>query len=461
MNSRDAAYDEGEQMRRAIEASKKENGGSGSVEGTTRRGKRGRSDSEESVPTPQPGFDIFLRNFVRKQHESTKRQRTQSNSPPASQDAALPASQNDSDDALPTRNSSGKRIRGAAKRNHLEKEQREEVKRQRLEQQSKRENRAQRRRVDGISPSTHPNTREPPEANKPPDSDPSDEVPLANRAHSNRPAPTPTIASAPTAPAVPEPPASTPSPPPAPPKEKEAEKAPEPEPEPEKEEPPPPPPVEVKHRKGGRPPGKKSKLGRNQHTRDTLKELAAAAEDAPSPYGRSASRDVRERGAAGDDISRPGTAVEQPEAKDSERKEGGGKAEAKADVEESSSKPEVVKGPGRGRGARSSGINKVSMQDMKKRVSGILNYISRVQIEMAGDDASTSGGSDGGHADRADAKNIMRALADSLPMIRVNGVDGGSKGADGNGKREFKDLSLLEMMDCLTRELVMWQKEFT
>jgi hypothetical protein len=44
MNSRDAAYDEEEQLRRAIEASKGEK--SESTDGGTRR-KRGRSDSEE------------------------------------------------------------------------------------------------------------------------------------------------------------------------------------------------------------------------------------------------------------------------------------------------------------------------------------------------------------------------------------------------------------------------------
>lgn len=49
MNSRDAAYDEEEELRRAIEASKGH-----PVEstdgGTVRRGKRGRSESEEYVP---------------------------------------------------------------------------------------------------------------------------------------------------------------------------------------------------------------------------------------------------------------------------------------------------------------------------------------------------------------------------------------------------------------------------
>ncbi len=47
MNSRDAAYDEEEQLRRAIEASKGEK--TESADGGTRRTKRGRSDSEEYV----------------------------------------------------------------------------------------------------------------------------------------------------------------------------------------------------------------------------------------------------------------------------------------------------------------------------------------------------------------------------------------------------------------------------
>lgn len=45
MNSRDAAYDEEELIRRAIEESKHEHG-SPDVDGTTRRTKRSRSESE-------------------------------------------------------------------------------------------------------------------------------------------------------------------------------------------------------------------------------------------------------------------------------------------------------------------------------------------------------------------------------------------------------------------------------
>jgi len=48
MNSREAGYDEAEALRRAIEASK-EDAAPEAVDGTTRRAKRGRSDSEEYV----------------------------------------------------------------------------------------------------------------------------------------------------------------------------------------------------------------------------------------------------------------------------------------------------------------------------------------------------------------------------------------------------------------------------
>lgn len=49
MNSRDAAYDEEEQLRLAIEASKEISGHETAVEIGNRRSKRGRDDSEEYV----------------------------------------------------------------------------------------------------------------------------------------------------------------------------------------------------------------------------------------------------------------------------------------------------------------------------------------------------------------------------------------------------------------------------
>ncbi|KAL3422382.1 histone deacetylase complex subunit cti6 [Phlyctema vagabunda] len=130
MNSRDAAYDEGEALRRAIEASRGENSGE-SNDGTSRRGKRGRSESEEKT-------------------EGTKRQKTASRTPSPVIDPTPPsASQPDSDDGINGRNIGAKKIRGAAARNHREKEMREEKERLRLEAANKRKGRAERRRIDG------------------------------------------------------------------------------------------------------------------------------------------------------------------------------------------------------------------------------------------------------------------------------------------------------------------------
>lgn len=62
------------------------------------------------------------------------------------------------------------------------------------------------------------------------------------------------------------------------------------------------------------------------------------------------------------------------------------------------------------------------------------------------------------------AQKTIRGIADGLPMIKVNGENGeelkASEAGGGSSKREFKDLTCLEMMDVLTRQLVKWQKEF-
>lgn len=84
-----------------------------------------------------------------RKHDASKRQRTASASPSPSNDLARFASQNDSDDGANMRDGGAKRIRGAAARNHKEKELREEKERQRAEAANKRKGRADRRRVDG------------------------------------------------------------------------------------------------------------------------------------------------------------------------------------------------------------------------------------------------------------------------------------------------------------------------
>ncbi|KAN0089415.1 hypothetical protein V8E51_019675 [Hyaloscypha variabilis] len=347
MNSRDAAYDEEEQLRRAIEASKGEKSGE-STDGGTRQGKRGRSDSEDKL-------------------DGVKRQRTASASPSPSGEPHRFASQVDSDDGANARPNIGKKIRGAAARNHKEKELREELERSRQEAANKRKGRAERRRID--------------------DSDPSEELPLATRVVTKTTEDTIQPLDPPSSSQV----AAPDTPPPSVPS--------------------------ISHRKGGRPPNaRKGKLGKNQYTKDRDQP---DGED-PSP-NRSQSRDVPR----GDDNGHaPGN-----------------------------------KGPANegGKPGKSKSASKVTMSDMKKRVAAILEFITRTQFEMAGESMSLASGEA--------AEKMIRNIADGLPMIKVNGdrrMDGSREGESGDStvNKDFKDLSCLEMMDVLTRQLVKWQKEF-
>jgi hypothetical protein len=97
------------------------------------------------------------------------------------------------------------------------------------------------------------------------------------------------------------------------------------------------------------------------------------------------------------------------------------------------------------------------MSDMKKRVVGILDFISRTQLEMARESMSPTSGEA--------AENMIRGIAEGLPMIKVNGYNCDElkegEAGDATSMKEFKDLSCLEMMDVLTRQLVKWQKEFS
>lgn len=141
LNSRHV-YDEEEELRRAIEASKEEAGTGEPSEGSTRRIKRGRSDSEEKI-------------------EFAKRQRTGSRSPTPVDETAI---QDDSDDGLLKNSSQKSKSRNPNVRNQqrdLQKAEKEEREKQKAEAANKRKSRAERRRAE--------------------DSDISEEVPLATR----------------------------------------------------------------------------------------------------------------------------------------------------------------------------------------------------------------------------------------------------------------------------------------
>ncbi len=175
--------------------------------------------------------------------------------------------------------------------------------------------------------------------------------------------------------------------------------------------PPDPPLLKPSHKKTGRPPARRGRVGRNQYTkdRDSRPESSANADNNTSP-ARSRSRDGEDTPHTNGNHHHSNTNHES------------GKA----------SKPRYMN------------PNRTSMNDMKRRVAGILEFISRTQVEMAGTEMAsrtmTTSPPDHGGGNKALGNILMKELEDGL---------------DGFGK-----LSSVEMMEVLTRRLMRWQGEY-
>ncbi len=208
-----------------------------------------------------------------------------------------------------------------------------------------------------------------------------------------------------------------------------------------------PPPKEKleKAKKGGRPPHpRKGKAGKNQYT--------ANRDNDCSPH-RSISRDVTSR----DETETNGRTTHSRLAKnahDDSAKEGPGRGR-----------------PGTGHGAKKE--HRVSMLDMRRRVAGMLEFISRTQLEMAElGEMSTPDVPTPKDTGRDEAmKGVLATMNSMLQDANAasNADQSTPKDTNGDGKDKlavdrsanFIELSLLEMMDVLTGELVKWQKAYT
>lgn len=127
--------------------------------------------------------------------------------------------------------------------------------------------------------------------------------------------------------------------------------------------------------------------------------------------------------------------------------------------------------------------NRTTMNDMRKRTAGILEYISRTQVEMAGEkSASTSSSASVVAASTPFAPPPAPPIATQTPArpplgrtVSVNGLSKLSRQLQGDtggevvalekekakvDESEFRQMSTTQMMDVLTRELVHWQKAF-
>lgn len=110
------------------------------------------------------------------------------------------------------------------------------------------------------------------------------------------------------------------------------------------------------------------------------------------------------------------------------------------------------------------------MTEMKRRVAGILEFISRMQVEMAvsGESASTPSGN-GDQPNGASVKSMIDQIETAMAPTTSDGGESGaastaSAATDGDRnhpkEKDFKELSSVEMMDVLTRHLLKWQQEY-
>lgn len=103
------------------------------------------------------------------------------------------------------------------------------------------------------------------------------------------------------------------------------------------------------------------------------------------------------------------------------------------------------------------------MLDMRRRVAGMLDFISRTQIEMAEAGEVATPAENG----REDAmRGILNGMMPVLQAVNAEAdttktEDAKEKEAPKERSSDFKGLNLLEMMDVLTGELVKWQKAYT
>lgn len=177
------------------------------------------------------------------------------------------------------------------------------------------------------------------------------------------------------------------------------------------------------HKKSTRTTGRKTRIGRNQYSKDR----EAAAEKAQL-----------------------GKLPQSREGEDNEEDQEG-------EVHTNGSKPAKP---------RHMNPNRTSLNEMRKRAAGILRFISRTQVELAGEKTPSESNSPPSHANAtaSDAKAAMNGnskLSNEVHQEIEQTAEQEVQNREGKiDPDKFKRLSSVKMMDVLTREIVLWQKEF-
>ncbi|TPX24094.1 hypothetical protein DIZ76_013437 [Coccidioides immitis] len=195
----------------------------------------------------------------------------------------------------------------------------------------------------------------------------------------------------------------------------------------------PPPTQKPSSRKSGRP-ARRGRVGRNQYTRDRDIANGNGTDNQTNSPRRGQSRD-------GNGDSPPGNGANGVHVNGGE-----------------SGKPSRP---------RYMNPNRTTMNDMRRRVAAILEFISRMQLEMAAtEENATPHNAAGANGSQApDSSTVVAALEGAVVNgnIQAPSVAGSAETTQESATpkpKEFKDLSSVEMMDELTRGLLKWQQEF-
>ncbi|EGX95095.1 transcriptional regulator [Cordyceps militaris CM01] len=104
--------------------------------------------------------------------------------------------------------------------------------------------------------------------------------------------------------------------------------------------------------------------------------------------------------------------------------------------------------------AKATATSKMTMLDMKRRVAAIMEFISRTQLDLAAEAAyqmSSSSGEATPHNIPTDDESNAKKHAGVLGETAEGSVT----------EKEFRNLTCVEMMDVLTRDMVKWQNHYT
>jgi hypothetical protein len=107
--------------------------------------------------------------------------------------------------------------------------------------------------------------------------------------------------------------------------------------------------------------------------------------------------------------------------------------------------------------------NRTSMNEMKRRVAAILEFVSKMQGGKSSPNnshGSSSGPSGSRTPNRLDQSRGTGANDDAQPAALLKGLEAGLSAAQVRGEkaeREFRDMASGDMMNVLSRELVGWQ----